>query len=364
MKKLVLTPPASILQDKPETNTTEPVQDISPIINSICPVELVKIITSPQNINYLYNFINCMDSLKLTRLEKILTVTTGKQVTITSPCPCANFTVSIPRNNRDIIPFKKCLLTKSFDNATGLSFIAGKDQNNLTRCYDLATLPHLLIAGATGSGKSVVLNNIICSLLYKNTPETLSFIMIDCKRVELSQYNPLPHLFMPVITTPEGAKKALVKALELIQTRYKILEKKGLKTGNFTRLIIVIDELADLILQGKTSIEPLLIRIAQIGRACNVHLILATQKPSASIITGLLAANIPGKICLKCSRVQDSITIIGHKGGERLTGAGDCIIKTPDTTSETRLQAPYISGQDIQSIVQYWKKPDKVKRAG
>lgn len=364
MKKLVLTPPANILQDNPETITREKIQDLTPVINTLFPVRLVNIITSPQNTNYYYDFINYSDILKLNKLERVLTVTTGKQVTITSPCPDANFIVSIPRENRGIIPFKKCLLTKSFDNATGLAFIAGKDQNNLTRCYNLATFPNLLIAGTTGSGKSVVLNNIVCSLLFKHTPETLSFIMIDCKRVELSQYNGLPHLITPVITTPEKAAQALKQVLETIQARYKILEKKGLKTGDFTRLVIVIDELSDLMLQAKKTIEPLLIRIAQIGRACNVHLILATQKPAASVITGLLAANIPGKICLKCSRVQDSITIIGHKGGEKLTGAGDCIIKTPDTITETRLQAPYISEKDIQAVVQYWKKPDKIRRAG
>ena len=137
------------------------------------------------------------------------------------------------------------------------------------------------------------------------------------------------------------------------------MEKRRLRKATAPAIVVVIDELADLMLSARKEVEAPLIRLAQLGRAANIHLILATQRPSAAVITGLISANIPGKICLKCAKVTDSVLILGHKGGESLTGTGDCIIKTPDTVTETRLQSPFISDQDITQIVQYWHRPEK-----
>ena len=358
-KRKILTPPASILQDQPKQTNQEQVQDITPFINTVSPSEMVRVTEAPQTIVYHYNLQRLSDVTKLGRVEKITTAATGQQTIVTTPGNGCHYTVAVPRQTRQIIPFKRCLLTRCFDDADGLSFIAGKDQQNLTRCYDLATLPHLLIAGTTGSGKSVVINNIIGSLLFKHTPETLSLVLIDCKRVELSPYAGIPHLYCPVVTSPAQASTVLCNLCGVMDQRYRVMEKKHQRTSTDPALVVVVDELADLMLTGKKAIETPLIRLAQLGRAANIHLILATQRPTASVITGLISANIPGKICLKCAKVTDSVLILGHKGGETLTGCGDCIIKTPDTVTETRLQSPLITDQDIRQIVRYWHRPEK-----
>ena len=355
--KRVLTPPASIL---PDATTTKPEQvpNLAPVLSQVIPSELVSVTAAPQTLTYNLNIINLSDLTKLSRLEKIATAITGRQCTLTTPGNGSHYSISVPRINRELVTLKQCLLTRTFDDMrTGLPFIAGKDQNNRTRAFDLARMPHCLIAGTTGSGKSVTLHTLICSLLYKHTPETLSFLMVDCKRIELSQYATLPHLYQPIVTDPQKAVETLKNLCQVMDQRYRKPRKDA------PSIVIIIDELADLMLTSKKAVEPYLVRLAQLGRAAQIHMVLCTQKPSAAVVTGLISANIPMKICLKCAKVTDSVLILGHKGGESLTGAGDAIVKTPDTVTETRLQCPYTDPDTVQRVVEYWRKPDRAKRA-
>ena len=250
--------------------------------------------------------------------------------------------------------------SETFQKASRYSCVLGATPGGKIITLDLKKAPHVLIAGVTGAGKSVLLNTIICSLLYKQTPASCEIIMIDPKRVELTPYNNLKHLRTPVIKGVENVPGVLSWLIAEMEKRYKYLERKHLKNIDGTKIkpiFIFIDELADLMLQDKKHIEPSLIRIAQLGRAAGIHLIIATQRPSKEVVTGLLKANIPTKICLTVSSVTNSLVILDHKGGERLTGNGDAIIKYSDSIIERRFRACYTPDNDIQRIVDYYKKP-------
>ena len=217
---------------------------------------------------------------------------------------------------------------------------------------------HVLIAGQTGAGKSVLMNTIICSLLLKNTPGAARFVFIDPKQVEFSRFADLPHVCPGDMVTSTGAAlTALQKLCTNMEDRYCRMKSAGLKTYTGQQVYIFIDELADLMLTAgkiKKQVEECIIRIAQKGRAAGYHLIIATQTPRSSVITGLISANIPVKIALTVSSVRESVIILGHKNAERLTGRGDCILKTP-LAGEMRLQAAFISDRQIDTLIEYWK---------
>jgi len=249
--------------------------------------------------------------------------------------------------------------SQAFNNSNRFTACVGVDTQNKPVLLDVSKAPHILIAGTTGSGKSVLLNSVICSLLYKTTPATAKFLFIDPKQVEMSLYSDLPHLYKPIIKDVAGAVDALGLVCCEMDKRYKYLSRKGYKNIEQTkmpRLYVVIDELADLMLTSKKAVETSIIRIAQLGRAAGIHLIIATQRPTTNIITGLIKANIPCKIALAVSNTADSMTILNHGGAEKLTGRGDAIIKKPDSIHETRLQAYYTPDNDIIKIVNYYKK--------
>jgi S-DNA-T family DNA segregation ATPase FtsK/SpoIIIE len=222
----------------------------------------------------------------------------------------------------------------------------------------VADMPHILIAGATGSGKSVLLNSMIVSMLFSCTPETLNLVMIDPKKVEMSKYEGLPHLALPIIKNHADAVQALEDICAEMDNRYNLMAEKGFKKASemgLANIVVVIDELADLMLTSKYECEQSIIRIAQLGRAAGIHLIIATQRPTVNVITGLIKSNIPCKIALQTSSMRDSITILDHKGAETLTGKGDALLKLPDRVEEIRFQSAYISDEDIENIVNYWK---------
>jgi S-DNA-T family DNA segregation ATPase FtsK/SpoIIIE len=219
-------------------------------------------------------------------------------------------------------------------------------------------MPHMLIAGATGSGKSVALNTILCGMLYCATPTMTQFVMIDPKQVELSAYAGLPHLAAPIITSADEAVNTLQSINAAMDQRYKVMARQRTKSGTeagFPRMVIVIDELADLMLTSKKAVEESIIRIAQLGRAAGMHLLVATQKPVVSVITGLIQGNIPCKLALQTASTSDSVRILGHKGAETLLGRGDALLKLPDRVQEIRLQCAYTAPEDIDAIVNYWK---------
>jgi S-DNA-T family DNA segregation ATPase FtsK/SpoIIIE len=231
----------------------------------------------------------------------------------------------------------------------------GVNTQNSPVWIDLYSAPHLLIAGETGAGKSVLVNSIICSVLLKNSPETARFVMIDPKQVEFTAYKNLPHLLRPIITSPRAAVAALESLCDTMEERYTRAAARGLKYSPETPIICIIDELADLMITSRAAVEKYIVRIAQKGRAARIHLIIATQSPRASVITGLIKANMPTKIALTCSNIRESMVILDHGGAEKLTGRGDCILKTPLTPDEIRIQAAYTPEKDIENIVAYWK---------
>ena len=220
---------------------------------------------------------------------------------------------------------------------------------------DIANMPHMLIAGAAGSGKSVALNTLVTSALFCASPKRVRFIFIDPKRVELAIYNGLPHNACPVLTDTKDILKALGAVCDTIDRRYKRMARLGQKNTTEARIVIVIDELADLMLTSKKTVEPLIIRISQIGRAAGVHLIAATQKPLVSVVTGLIQANLTCKLALQTASAADSVRILGKKGAEKLTGRGDALLKLPDRVEPFRMQCAFTCEADTQAIVKYWR---------
>lgn len=311
---------------------------------------------------YHFNLFALRDYTKAARAVKCLSAALSVPCTLVSS-DRAHFAVQVARKDRAIVPLKRVIHTPEFDmGRTPTTAVLGLDEGGQPIIIDIAKLPHMLIAGATGSGKSVALNTILCSLLYACTPTTTQFIMIDPKQVELSAYAGLPHLTAPIITGAKEAIDTLQKINIAMDKRYKEMARKRVKSieeTNYPNMIIVIDELADLMLTSKRAVEESIIRIAQLGRAAGIHLIIATQKPVVSVVTGLIQGNIPCKLALQTASTHDSVRILGHKGAESLLGKGDALLKLPDRVQEIRLQCAYTSALDVDAVVHYWRHDAK-----
>lgn len=233
---------------------------------------------------------------------------------------------------------------------------------------DIKKMPHVLVAGSTGSGKSVCINTIITTLLFRNSPTELRFILVDPKRVELTGYNGIPHLLTPVITNTDQVVAALTWATKEMDKRYKMFAEVGVRNveeynelSGFTvmeYIVIVIDELADIMLSAPTKVEDLIVRLAQMARATGIHLILATQRPSVNVITGLIKANVPTRIAFNVASMIDSRVIIDSPGAEKLLGRGDMLYVPPDRPLPTRIQGTYVTNDEIKALIEYLKKTD------
>jgi S-DNA-T family DNA segregation ATPase FtsK/SpoIIIE len=301
--------------------------------------------------------------------------------------------VEVPNPTSEIVAFRELLESPEFKNArAALPIALGKDLEGLPVIADLAKMPHLLIAGATGSGKSVCVNTVITSLVYKHTPKTLRFLMVDPKMVELSVYNTLPHLRHKVITDSRDAASVLKWAEMEMQERYELLAANGcrniqdfnrrLKNGDKLKvatrkdvafenseytgkhlpyIVVVIDELADLMMTVQGEVEPPLARLAQKARAIGIHLLLATQRPSVNVITGLIKANFPSRIAFRVASQVDSRTIIDGMGAESLLGNGDMLFIPPGKSEAARLQGAYISSEDTEALMG-WYEGKKTER--
>lgn len=238
----------------------------------------------------------------------------------------------------------------------------GRGEQNDDVFLNLPRAVHLLIAGTTGSGKSVLLNTILSGFIFTLPPSRLKLILIDPKKVEFSAFTGSPHLLKPVISAPDKIPGALYEVYHMMMGRYTILKKQGLKNinenpGAFPRVVIVIDELADLMLSDyKKIIEQYIIKIAQLGRAAGIHLIVATQRPTKEVLTGLIKANLPSKIALTTSSIKESINILDKKGAENLRGYGEGLYKQADTIHIKRFQSYMAPKKDIKNIVSWWKK--------
>nr|DAQ17650.1 MAG TPA: DNA TRANSLOCASE FTSK [Caudoviricetes sp.] len=290
----------------------------------------------------------------LNRIEKSLNAYLNR-----NGCRCYldnGLTVEIPRAQRQTVRMRQFLIREY--QRMKLPAVLGIDSNGHQLVIELADAPHLLIAGQTGSGKSVCLNDILVSILQYEQPADVQFLLIDPKQVELSKYACIPHLAGPIATTPEEALNALHWAVDEMERRYTILRQRGaagldLAPGLFSRLVIAIDELADLIQASKKEVETLISRLAAKGRAAGIHLIVATQYPSAKIITGAIKANIPTRIAFKTSSNSDSRVILDMVGAEKLTGKGDGLFFAPASSVPQRFQACYLSPEEINTACHY-----------
>lgn len=300
-------------------------------------------------------------------------------VRIEAPIPGkAAVGIEIPNKSRSTVRMRELIESNSFQTSKGkLSVALGRDIAGQPVVADLAKMPHLLIAGTTGSGKSVCINSLIISMLYKASPDEVRFLMIDPKAVELTEYNGMPHMLVPVVTDPKKAAGALSWAVSEMMNRYKIFadcnvrnlagynslaESSGFQDENgqpmppMPQIVIIIDELADLMMASPKDVEDSICRLAQLARAAGMHLVVATQRPSVDVVTGLIKANIPSRIALTVSNGVDSRTILDTVGAEKLLGNGDMLFAPVGATKPIRVQGCYVSDEEISSIVEFVKR--------
>lgn len=273
--------------------------------------------------------------------------------------------IEVPNDISEIVGLREIIETPQFVNSKShLTFALGKTLSGENVIGDIGKMPHVLIAGSTGSGKSVCINSIIVSLIFKSSPEELRFIMIDPKMVELNQYNAIPHLLIPVVTDPKKASYALNWGLKEMTDRYMLFKEAGVRdiegyneqmtqagAKKLPRIVIVIDELADLMITSPKECENAICRIAQLARACGIHLIIATQRPSVDVITGLIKANIPSRIAFSVASNTDSRTILDTGGAEKLLGKGDMLYYPVGQSKPTRVQCTYVSDAEINAVI-------------
>ena len=302
-----------------------------------------------------------------------------KDIRIEAPIPGRSAVgIEIPNKIATAVKMKDLMDKKKFPkNATPLTFALGKDLLNENVYCDLSKMPHMLIAGATGSGKSVCINTVICSFLFKCDPNQVKLILIDPKKVEFTPYHDIPHLLWPVITDTQMACNALKKATVIMEDRYDLFSSVGVrniasyndyvdeynskvtnkeeKMSKLPYIVIIIDELADLMMMAKKDVQSSIQRITQLARACGIHLIIATQRPSVDVITGIIKSNIPSRISFAVTSVIDSRTILDRAGAERLLGNGDMLYQPQGDPAPTRIQGCFISDNEVRYITTYVK---------
>lgn len=326
-----------------------------------------------------------------TKVSKILSLTddiklnlAASDIRIEAPIPGkAAIGIEIPNKHNQTVHFRDLIESSTFEKfKSRLAFAVGKDIGGKTVVTDLAKMPHLLIAGATGSGKSVCINTLIMSILYKASPEEVKLIMVDPKMVELSIYNGIPHLLIPVVTDPKKASGALNWAVAEMTNRYKKFTETGVrniegynkkvkelqKSGEIDpetikkmpQIVIIIDELADLMMVAPGEVEDAIVRLSQLARAAGIHLVIATQRPSVNVITGLIKANVPSRIAFSVSSGVDSRTIIDMNGAEKLLGKGDMLFYPAGYSKPVRVQGAFISDSEISDVVEFLKENEDV----
>jgi DNA segregation ATPase FtsK/SpoIIIE, S-DNA-T family len=287
--------------------------------------------------------------------------------------------IQVPNREREIIWLRENIESQEFlGTKSKLTLAMGKDINGRIAAADLAGMPHLLIAGSTGTGKSVAINAMIMSILFKSTPAEVRLVLVDPKRLELGNYEGVPHLYTPIITEPKLAANALRNAVREMERRLKLLAAKGVRNidsynrlfddtpslfsdqtnpedGPIPKIVIIIDELADLMMLDGNNVEESITRLAQMARAVGIHLVLATQRPSVDVITGLIKANFPARVSFRVATKVDSRTILDANGAESLLGRGDMLYLPSGSARVHRLHAPYVTEKEIEAVVEFWK---------
>lgn len=313
-------------------------------------VKLIDEIASPQCITYYFDCVNIAD-YSVRRIEKLLEKMSAFNHIKFSRVETTKSHFAITHG----IAQRQPLFLTSFNfepnYTTDIKIPIGKDLNNNVVNLDFGKIPHILIGGTTGSGKSVLLNTMLCSLLATTPTKSFDLVLIDPKKVELSMYQSLPNTTF--IDDVNNAVFYLNQLCETMEMRYEYLEKENLKDGKdkLKPIFVIVDELADLMLTSRYEVEESIVRLAQKSRAVNIHLILATQSPRAVVITGLIKANIDCKIALKMASYRESVILLDHKGSENLLGFGDCLIKLPNQVEEIRTQIAFVSDNKIKELI-------------
>ncbi len=396
-------PPISLLSNPPSKSRTITEKELkanaSLILNKLRDFgvegEILEI--KPGPVITMYEFTPA-PGIKITKIvslaDDLAMALKAAPVRVVAPIPGKNAVgIEIPNRSRELVSLRRILASKEFTTSSApLTLALGTDIEGAPMVTNLAKMPHLLIAGATGTGKSVGLNTMILSLLYKNNPSELKFIMIDPKRIELSHYEGIPHLIHPVVIDPKEALPVLKWAVAEMELRYALFKDHGVKgldsynkkvkkdnpearttlaslkqdddgPGLLPKIVIIIDEMADLMMVNR-EVEVFIARLAQMARAAGMHLVVATQRPSVDVITGLIKSNFPSRISFRVSSKIDSRTILDSSGADQLLGLGDMLFLSPGTTHLKRIHGAYVSEEELDKVIDFireQKGPDYVK---
>jgi S-DNA-T family DNA segregation ATPase FtsK/SpoIIIE len=363
-------PPLSLLQSGVEKPTTGDLRANANIIKRTLEsfgisVEMGEINIGPKVTRYTLKPAEGMKLSRITALNQDLALALAAHpIRIEAPIPGKSLVgIEVPNKAAALVRLGSLMGFKEFSEGGSLSFALGRDVTGEPIFADIAKMPHILVAGATGSGKSVVIHSVLISLLYKNSPATLRLILVDPKRVELSAYAGLPHLISPVITENKKAMGVFRWALSEMDRRYDVLQKAGnrdIKSYNaahknepLPNILIVIDELADLMSTYGREVEGAIVRLAQMARATGIHLVLSTQRPSVDVITGLIKANIPARVALQVASQIDSRTILDTAGAEKLLGGGDLLFTSAELSKPRRIQGSYVTESEINKVADF-----------
>ena len=326
---------------------------------------------SPKMGTKVSKIVNLADDIKLNLA--------AKDIRIEAPIPGKSTVgIEIPNAKNSAVAFSDLMRDKEFKNTSSkIAFAAGRDIAGKIVIADIAKMPHMLIAGATGSGKSVCINTIIMSILYHASPDEVKMIMVDPKMVELSIYNGIPHLLIPVVTDPKKAAGALHWAVKEMTDRYELLSQAGVrniegfnekvdsdslpdnisedKRVRMPQIVIILDEVADLMMVAAADVEESIVRLAQLARAAGIHLVIATQKPTVNVITGLIKANVPSRIAFSVSSSTDSRVILDMNGAEDLLGNGDMLYAPQGLSKPLRVQGAFVTDEEVSAVVEFLK---------
>lgn len=331
------------------------------------PVEMGEVSVGPTVTQFTFKPADGIKLNKITALHNDMALSLAAHpIRIEAPIPGKSLVgIEVPNQSVAIVGARGLLESRDWkDRKSSLSFVLGRDVSGKPHVSDITRMPHLLVAGATGSGKSVCLNTIIMSLLYSNGPDDLKLILVDPKRVEFPVYNGIPHLITPVITEVDKTVNAMKWAVREMNKRFDMLSKlqaRDIASYNqkvqdkLPYIVMIVDELADLMVSNKQEVESQIVRLAQMSRAVGIHLVLATQRPSVDVITGLIKANIPARIAFSVASQMDSRTILDQSGAEKLIGRGDMLYLTAEMSSPRRIQGVYVADDEINRVVEYLK---------
>ena len=359
-----ITPSDELLPNPPQNSpckiyTGDSIEDFITSIGYNC--ECVKITTGATVSSYHFDLHNIRHVKKVNADIVPMLKAELKCSVISNKSDIAHFALEIPNQARSDVYLKSAMMTHEFMNTSGIPACLGTDVEGKALAVDISSLPHMIVSGTTGSGKSVLINSIITSIIFRLPPSACQFVLIDPKKSEFFQFANIPHLFNTVITDTNEAIHMLSEMVRIMEERSTLLESMGKRdiTGtDIIPIIIVIDELADLMDTSKGEVEEYITRLAQRGRSCGLHLIIATQSPRSSVLTPLVRSNILTKVALRCTTDIDSRISLGRNGARDLLGRGDGIIQgLPGDIREYRFQAAWISPEDIQRVVWWWNSP-------